>query len=326
MDTINQVFCIDFSKLEATIEVNPGTLTKEKLLCYRKAGINRLSFGLQSANNQELQLLGRIHSYDHFVENYHLARELGFQNINIDLMSALPGQTLATWEHTVDTIAALEPEHISAYSLIIEEGTKFYERYQESSPYYKELPDEDTDRQIYYRTKELLEGYGYHRYEISNYAKEGYECRHNCSYWIGTEYLGLGLGAASLLDGARFSNIKHMEQYLQRCVIYQNNDQCTRSNPTDGIQTPLGFRENEEKLTTQQRMEEFMFLGLRLCSGVSKEDFSKRFDVKIEDIYEKLLLQLKAKGLLNMIGDRIHLTDYGIDISNSVLSNFLLDS
>lgn len=323
METINQVFCIDQERLEATIEVNPGTVTADKLKAYRRAGINRLSFGLQSANNQELQLLGRIHSYKEFLENYFLAREMGFQNINIDLMSALPGQTLSSWENTLQTVAMLNPEHISAYSLIIEEGTKFYDRYREGAPCEKELPEEEVDRQIYYRTKELLEQFGYHRYEISNYAKEGYECRHNRSYWVGTEYLGIGLGAASLLKGRRFSNIRDMGRYLQ--LMNKFKDMNEIKDISDTKDNPLKIRENIEQLTQQQRMEEFMFLGLRLCAGVSREDFLQRFGIEMDCIYGKLLAELKEKKLLDMQEDRIWLTDYGIDISNSVLSNFLLD-
>jgi oxygen-independent coproporphyrinogen-3 oxidase len=199
MEAIREVFAVDIERLEATIEVNPGTVTRDKLEQYKNAGINRLSFGLQSTNDEELKLLGRIHTFEQFLENYHLARELGFHNINIDLMSALPGQTLSSWENTLETVLKLKPEHISAYSLIIEEGTQFYDLYRPGTKGAAELPDEDTDRLMYQRTKEILELNGYRRYEISNYAKPGFECRHNSSYWIGTDYLGVGLGASSLL-------------------------------------------------------------------------------------------------------------------------------
>jgi oxygen-independent coproporphyrinogen-3 oxidase len=309
MTKLRQVFIINEERLEATIEVNPGTTTVEKLTTYQRVGINRLSFGLQSTDNKELKCLGRIHTYEEFKSNYQLARELGFTNINIDLMSALPGQTLSSWEKTLNTVAQLKPEHISAYSLIIEEGTEFYHRYRPGTVGEAELPDEETDRNIYYKTKELLEQFGYHRYEISNYAKPGYESRHNNSYWIGTEYLGLGLGAASLLAGVRFSNVSDIKEYIALC------------NTRDEI----GLRRELVQLTKEQRMEEFMFLGLRRCEGISSKEFKKRFSADITTIYGKVLIDLEQKKLIAISGDNIRLTDYGVDISNVVLSEFLFD-
>ena len=331
LESINKVFCIDRMRLEATIEVNPGTITRDKLIAYKEAGINRLSFGLQSANDRELLLLGRIHSYKQFEENYHLAREVGFQNINIDLMSALPGQTLESWEHTLNTVIDLKPEHVSAYSLIIEEGTKFYDRYNSTSFDAKELPDEETDRLIYHRTKEILELNGYHRYEISNYAKDGYECRHNSSYWIGTDYLGVGLGASSLLNDARFSNLQYIKQYIQKCEAYKSynieniNEDINKANQSAMWDDTIGLHRDFEQLTQSQKMEEYMFLGLRMCAGVSKTGFFQRFNIKMESIYGKVLQQLKENNLLIINEDQILLTEYGIDVSNSVLSVFLLN-
>jgi putative oxygen-independent coproporphyrinogen III oxidase len=327
MAAINQSFRIDRKRLEASIEINPGTISREKLKKYREIGINRLSFGLQSANNQELALLGRIHTYEQFEENYYLARELGFRNINIDLISSLPGQTLLSWENTLQKTVALNPEHISAYSLIIEEGTKFYDRYREGLKGFEELPEEETDRLIYHRTKELLQNSGYHRYEISNYAKDTYECRHNSSYWTGTQYLGIGLGASSLLQSARFSNLQQLAQYCAKCREYQrpaalnSNGRIDRSITTD----PIGIRVNYEELTLKHEMEEFMFLGLRICAGVSKKEFAKRFGRKMEAVYDKVLKKLTDNDLLEIEDDSVRLTEYGIDISNYVLSEFLLD-
>ncbi|MDD3173130.1 MAG: radical SAM family heme chaperone HemW [Herbinix sp.] len=331
MKAINQIFRIDNRRLEATIEINPGTVTEDKLQTYKRIGINRLSFGLQSANNEELSILGRIHTYEKFEKNYFLARQLGFQNINIDLMSALPGQTVQTWENTLNKIVGLKPEHISAYSLIIEEGTKFYEQYQAGSDAFWKLPDEETDRLIYHRTKEILQANGYHRYEISNYAKAAsYECRHNSSYWVGTDYLGLGLGASSLMNGARFSNLLDCKQYIERCTGFNKNyinmskeDQDWK-NQRIGKKDSLGLRMNYEKLTKQQRMEEFMFLGLRMCAGVSKNTYFQRFGEDIDTIYGEILRRMMEKKLLEIKNDNIRLTDYGIDISNYVLSEFLL--
>lgn len=191
--------------VEITIECNPGTADRKKLKAYREYGINRISFGLQSADNEELQLLGRIHTWEQFLEIYQEARAAGFSNINVDLMSSLPGQSRASWKKTLEKVLALEPEHISAYSLIIEEGTPFYEKYEEDARLREEgevpkyLPSEEEEREMYRLTEEMLLGAGMHRYEISNYAKEGYECRHNIGYWIGTEYVGFGLGASSYL-------------------------------------------------------------------------------------------------------------------------------
>lgn len=328
MACLRSTFYIQEEKLEATIEVNPGTITKEKLKSYQKAGINRISFGLQSTDNLELERLGRIHCYEDFLQNYRLAREVGYRNINVDLMSALPGQTVASWERTLRRIAELEPEHISAYSLIIEEGTGFYERFKPGAPDEKELPDEETDRQIYYRTKEVLESYGYERYEISNYAKSNRECRHNSSYWVGTDYLGLGLGAASLLKGTRFSNVSDMKQYTAFINEYGKNGKRNVRLIGQEINSMkediLGIRIDMKQLTLEDQMEEFMFLGMRRCEGINKEIFFQRFGKSIEAVYGNVLMQLEQKKLIVITGDQIRLTEYGIDVSNTVLSEFIL--
>ena len=192
---------------EITIEANPGTADYGKLQAYRDYGINRLSIGLQSPDDRELKILGRIHNYEQFLETYKKARKAGFDNINVDLMSAIPDQTYKGWEKNLRTVAELEPEHISAYSLIIEEGTPFAARQLN-------LPDEDTEYNMYEATARILKEYGYKQYEISNYAKKGLECRHNKGYWQRTDYLGLGLGASSLLDHMRFSNTADMKEYI----------------------------------------------------------------------------------------------------------------
>lgn len=287
---------------EITLEMNPGTDVKDKLPVYRELGINRLSMGLQSADNEELKCLGRIHTYEDFRQVYQWAREAGFTNINVDLMSAIPGQTLESYEDTLRKVADLEPEHISAYSLIIEEGTPFYERYGEGR-YAEELPDEDIERQMYVRTGEILEDYGYHRYEISNYAKDGYECRHNLGYWDRKEYLGLGAGASSLMDHIRWKEPDHI-------------------GPSTGL--VLEEREDFTRLRRKDEMEEFMFLGLRKINGVSEYDFYKSFRVSMDEIYKESIENLIKEGLLVREEDRIRLTDRGIDLSNYALSQFLL--
>lgn len=287
---------------EITLEMNPGTDVKDKLPVYRELGINRLSMGLQSADNEELKCLGRIHTYEDFRQVYQWAREAGFTNINVDLMSAIPGQTLESYEDTLRKVADLEPEHISAYSLIIEEGTPFYERYGEGR-HAEELPDEDIERQMYVRTGEILEDYGYHRYEISNYAKDDYECRHNLGYWDRKEYLGLGAGASSLMDHIRWKEPDHI-------------------GPSTGL--VLEEREDFTRLRRKDEMEEFMFLGLRKINGVSEYDFYKSFRVSMDEIYKDSIENLIKEGLLVREEDRIRLTDRGIDLSNYALSQFLL--
>ncbi|MDF2512006.1 MAG: putative oxygen-independent coproporphyrinogen oxidase [Herbinix sp.] len=322
MKAIGETIRLSRASMEVSIEVNPGTLTEEKLRVYKRAGINRLSFGLQSANDKELKNLGRIHTYQQFKENFLLARTLGFQNINVDLMSALPEQTVESWENTLRTIIALAPEHISAYSLIVEEGTGFYERYREGSAGYRLLPDEDTDRSIYHLTKEILKDNGYDRYEISNYAKQGFECRHNSSYWIGIDYLGLGLGASSLIQGVRFSKEEDLQKYILLCE--QGAVTLERDKP-DQLVDSLGLVRDRDQLTLVQRMEEFMFLGLRMCKGISKREFNHRFQKSIKETYPEIIDELVEKALLIEDGDLIRLTDLGIDVSNQVLAEFLLE-
>ena len=291
---------------EITIEANPGTVTVEKLEAYKQCGINRISFGLQSTNNEELKLLGRIHTYEEFLESYQLARACGFENINVDLISAIPKQTVASWEETLKKVIALEPEHISAYSLIVEEGTPFAKVYGEGCPGEHDLPCEEEERAIYYRTEELLERAGYHRYEISNYAKAGKECRHNLGYWERKEYLGIGLGAASLVNNVRYKNTDDLLYYMEH------------SSDLSAIQ------ENVEKLSLQEQMEEFMFLGLRKTEGVSVTEFKNTFGKTMEECYGEQIQKLKEQGLLEQKDGRLMLTRPGIDVSNYVFGEFLI--
>ncbi len=294
-------------KIEFTVECNPGTLTEELLSCLKRLGVNRLSIGLQSADDTELKLLGRIHSYEEFLESFRLARAAGFDNINVDLMQALPGQTVQSFGNTLQKVIALQPEHISAYSLIIEENTRFYEWYGENSD---KLPSEDTERDIYKMTQAVLKEAGYLQYEISNYAKQGYECRHNCGYWTGTEYLGLGLGASSYINGDRFEQTNEFAEYL---AGYSAKTDCRRE------------RKNNHSLSREERMEEFMFLGLRLCSGISKAEFQERFGTDYETVYGEVTQYLLQQGLLQEAGEYLSLTEHGRDLSNRVLAEFLLD-
>lgn len=304
--------------METSMEMNPGTASKEKCRALYQMGINRLSIGLQSTNDMELKTLGRIHSYEDFLNTYTWCREAGFQNINVDLMAALPYQTVESYTTGLRKIIRLAPEHISAYSLILEEGTPFYQKY--NSGCYP-LPDEEQERLMYRETEQILAQAGYERYEISNYAKKGYACRHNLVYWQGGDYLGLGLGSSSYMDDVRFHNTTDLDTYVNQGA----------------------YVEDREELSVKAKMEEFMFLGLRVMAGVSGTEFEKRFGKTMEDVYgdvlrkheEEGLLQIErkedrkeaaaaepAKGKTNI--EKVMLTTNGVDVSNYVFADFLL--
>lgn len=312
----------DGDGVEVTMEVNPGTVTRESLSGYRLAGVNRLSMGLQSADDRELKALGRIHTWEDFLCSYEMARKEGFGNINVDLMSALPGQSPEGWAETLEKVIRLKPEHISAYSLIIEEGTPFFEYYGKSGDGAEAgrlpLPTEDEDRVMYGRTKEILGKAGYGRYEISNYALPGFACRHNVSYWERTDYAGFGVGAASLLGNVRWSNTADMGRYLE-------------FSGERGMETRLKL--SVQKLSVQEQMEEFMFLGLRMTDGVSARRFYEEFGENLENIYAAAIDKLVKEGLLVRVEKGadgredtwFRLTDFGIDVSNYALSEFLFD-
>ena len=284
---------------EITIEVNPGTADQKKLQAYRTFGINRLSIGLQSPDDRELKILGRIHNYEQFLETCKCARTAGFENINIDLMSAIPDQTYEKWCNNLRIVAELKPEHISAYSLIIEEGTPFASRQLN-------LPDEDTEYNMYEATSRILKEYGYEQYEISNYAKEGRCCRHNVGYWTRRDYLGFGLGASSLYGKDRFANTADMKKYLENSS------------------SPELIREREPVLTREDEMAEFMFLGLRMTKGISKADFQRCFGCTIESVYGEVLEKYESMELLLEKDGRIFLSREGIHVSNSIMAEFLL--
>ncbi len=300
LDTVRGCFVLA-EDAEVTMEMNPGTVTRESLALYKQAGINRLSIGCQSALDKELSVIGRIHNYEQFLGTYKEVRDAGFANVNVDLMSALPGQTIWDWEETLQKILALspQPEHISAYSLIVEEGTPFGEMYERGE---LTLPDEDTEREMYWKTAEILEKSGYQQYEISNYAKDGYVCRHNCGYWTRQDYLGFGIGAASLYDNTRFKNSDSLPKYLDN---------------------PLSCRETVEHLSLREQMDETMFLGLRMLKGVAEEGFKERFGVDMDEIYRLQIEESKKEGLLERRAGRVVLTDRGLDLSNYVMAKFL---
>lgn len=291
--------CFEFSdECEISLELNPGTASFEKMHEYRQAGFNRLSIGAQSLDDAELKRLGRIHDSESFFAAYEDAKKAGFTNINVDVMSALPGQSFESYKKTLEGVTALLPKHISAYSLIVEEGTPFYDMELD-------LPDEDEDRRMYHETKAFLAKKGYHRYEISNYAlgepgDETYECYHNKVYWTRGDYLGLGLGAASMADNVRWNNTGDFKAYLEGAGL-----------------------ENVEELDEKSCMEEFMFLGLRLVRGVSLMEFEEIFGKDMFSVYGDVIKKYENMGLL-AVDDRLRLTEAGLDVSNTVMSEFLL--
>ncbi len=321
LDCLRKHYQIE-EKAEITLEMNPGTADRRKLLMLKNAGINRLSIGLQSADNTELQMLGRIHTYEDFLRTYCQIRDIGFANINIDLMSALPDQHMDRWTQTLEKVVALQPEHISAYSLIIEEGTPLYD----NRDAWGLVPDEDEDRQMYQETKRILAEYGYRRYEISNYAKAGYECRHNCIYWQRgvwhiADFIGFGLGASSTVGNQRWKNTNSMERYLS--VFQESKLNLYDSRLVDNSTVGESVKEAVTILLDVEQMEEFMFLGLRMMEGVSKQEFIESFAKDMDTIYGDALQKWIQLGMMVQSGDTVKLTDAGIDVSNTVLSSFV---
>ena len=305
---------------EITIECNPGTLTFEKISIYKSAGINRISVGLQSASDAELRELGRIHTYEQFLETYHQVRESGIDNINVDVMAAIPGQTMESYQKTLRRIVKLQPEHISSYSLIVEPGTVFGD-WEENGTLNR--PNEETDRAMYQWTKWFLDENGYHRYEVSNYAHKDMECVHNCVYWTGGEYLGVGVNASSYLGGYRFQvplQAKQYEAYIKKLEESVSIDAVNK----DGI---LECMQDVEKVERTAQMEEFMFLGLRMIQGISKQEFSSRFGVDIMSVYGPVIQRYEQAHLLEQTRDGyLCLTEHGIDVSNQILADFLIDT
>ena len=287
---------------EITTEANPGTLDGEMAAALKKMGFNRLSMGVQAWQNRLLKDLGRIHTIESFQENYKAVREADFGNVNTDLMFALPNQTMADWQETVRNIVALNPEHISAYSLILEEGTPFFDRYEKGE---LEPAAEELDREMYHWAVDYLAKMGYGQYEISNFAKKGRQSRHNRIYWQAEEYLGMGLGAHSYMDGERFHNRYDLQEYIN----------------AKGEVSLL--KEDVEVITEEDALAEFMFLGLRLTEGVSFARFRERFGQEMKNIYGRQIEELVKDGLLKEDEIGIRLTVRGVDISNVVFEKFL---
>lgn len=289
--------------IEYSMECNPGNLTEEKLEVMKKYGVNRISMGLQAKQDNLLKGLGRIHNYKTFKENFLLAKKVGFNNINIDLMFGLPNQSLNEWEETLREIISLEPAHISAYSLIIEEGTAFYNLYENDK---LKLPTEEEERKMYHLAKKILEENGFNQYEISNYAKEGKECRHNLAYWNMDNWIGVGSAAASYINGKRIKNISSVEEYINSI-----------KDKGEAVQEIINNSKNDN-------MEEFMFMGLRKINGIDENEFKNRFSMNINDVYGEILNKYIGEGLLIRESGRIFLSEKGIEISNVIMADFLL--
>ncbi|MGL4664679.1 MAG: radical SAM family heme chaperone HemW [Clostridium butyricum] len=302
LKTIN---LLDFKdEFEFTIECNPGTLNEEKLALMKNYNVNRISMGLQTTNDNILKEIGRIHSFEEFKKNYNQARKAGFENINVDLMFGLPNQHMKDWKASLKDVMSLEPDHISAYSLIIEEGTCFYNLYNNDK---LNIPNEEEERSMYLFTKGFLKDYGYNQYEISNYAKANKECFHNKVYWKCNEYLGLGVSASSFVDEKRFKNIDDIKIYIEKI---NNNEDVTEEIHVNNI--------NDD-------MEEFMFMGLRMIEGINLKIFKKRFGKDVFDIYDEVIKNNIKKGLLVVDSEKLYLSEKGIELSNYVMSDFILN-
>ncbi len=344
-------------KPEITLEVNPGTADYKKLRRLFKLGVNRLSIGMQSTDDMQLKRLGRIHTYAQFLECYEDAHRAGFDNVSVDIMSALPGQSLEDYEETLRKVCELSPapRHISSYSLIIEPGTPFYSIYggkeeaeceaeeEAESAIEKEeaeLPDEDTEREMYVMTSRILAEYGYQRYEISNYAKEGFESRHNSSYWTRIPYFGFGLGASSFVFDTRFENTRDFKEYISLL-----SEEVIETSIDTSIDTPLDSEKKCDKnevlrepyevlkklhrevkqVTQKEKMEEYVYLGLRLTKGISKIKFLESTGVDFDNVYGKVTEKYRKMGMLICEGNIVRFSERGLDISNYILSDFLLD-
>jgi len=298
---------------EITIEANPKTLSMAKLEVYLDSGINRISIGAQSFNDYILRILGRIHLAEDIKKNYDMARACGFKNINLDLIFGIPAQSLGLWQETLASALELEPEHISFYSLQIEEGTKFHKMSLDGT---LEKVTDETDRKMYQQTLKTLTGAGYVHYEISNAAKAGYECNHNIKYWTMSDYLGVGLGAHSYVEGKRFSNIRDIEGYVA-------------ANLENGGELPdyVKLWESSHENKISDNMSEYMFTGLRMTKGIGLSDFEDRFKLSLQTAYAnewQVIDKYIKRGLLIMEGDRLKLSLKGIDISNKIMSEFMI--
>lgn len=303
LDTIKDNFKMR-DNAEITIEVNPGTVNKDKLESYRECGINRLSIGLQAIQDDILKCIGRIHTYKDFENTYEYAREVGFDNINVDLMINLPNQTLDDVKESVKTILSLKPEHISVYSLILEPNTKMYELINSKT---LTIASDETERQMYWYVKDTLEKHKYNQYEISNFTKSGFESKHNMDCWNQKEYIGVGASASSFMENKRYSNISELEKYIENIE---------KGTPNKNLVL-------EEFLDEESKMDEFMMLGLRKIDGVEIKEFERIFQINPIVKYCKKLDKLNREGLIEIDENNIKLSNKGIDLANLVWEEFV---
>lgn len=302
LDSVNRYFNTS-NLIEVSIEANPKTLDERKLDIYKNAGINRISLGVQTLDDKLLKKIGRIHTSKDFMQTYNIIRKKGFENINTDIMFNLPGQKIEDVLDTLKKIINLDVEHISFYSLKLEEGTPFYSKYYKDQ---SELPDEDTERNMYYRGIELLERKGYIHYEISNFARKNYECKHNLIYWNVKPYLGVGLGAHSNMSKKRWSNRLNFEDYFS------------------SLDREIEPIQDVEYINKATEMSEFVILGLRLIKGIWKDDFKKRFGIEIYEVFGEQLEKFQIECLIKIDNGNIRLTRRGIDLSNIVFAELLI--
>lgn len=287
---------------EITMECNPGTLTLNKLKTMKACGVNRLSIGLQAVQNNHLEYIGRVHTYEEFEKNYYQAKEVGFENINIDLMYALPNQSKEDWMESLEKVVKLNPTHISAYSLILEENTELFNMYQKHE---FKLLDEDTDIEMYEYTINYLKSNGYNQYEISNYAQKGFECKHNILYWKCENYVGLGVSASGFLNEIRYNNLCELDKYEE--IIHSGKK-------------PIEW---EEKLSIKDEIEENIFLGLRMNEGIKFKGFYEKYNLDFEEEYKIEIDKLKKMELIETNDEGMRLTQKGREISNSVFVEFM---
>lgn len=303
INTVKSRFKIEESA-EITIEVNPGTVTEKKLVAYKNVGINRISIGLQSAEDRILKLIGRIHNYQTFLSTYNLTRNIGFENINVDLMLAIPTQTKGELLNTLNKVIELKPNHISLYSLIVEENTEIKKALEVGK---LEYVDEKVEREMYWKTKRILEKNGYFHYEISNFAKRGFESKHNMDCWNQEEYIGFGIAAHSYINNKRFSNISNLEEYIKN--INEEN-----------FEKNIELHENQTK---QDKMKEYMMIGLRKIDGISISEFERRFRISPLFYFRFEIDKLVKENLLEVDLDYIKLTKKGLDFANIVFEEFI---
>lgn len=303
LDTIFNNFNVD-KNAEITLEINPGTVNEEKILKYKQMGINRLSIGVQSANDNLLKMLGRVHSYEEFEESYNIIKNAGFDNINIDFMIGIPNQTIQDINIMLEKIESLKPTHISTYSLIVEENTQIDKRIKNKELI---LPNDDIEREMYWKVKETLEKMGYIHYEISNFAIPGYEAKHNLDCWEQKEYMGFGVSAHSYTDKTRFSNIDNVEEYIE-------------NTKNDKLENNFIFHEKQGKVS---QMKEYMMLGLRKIEGVECIKFETKFNKDVFEVFDKEIEKLLNEELITIENGNIKLTNKGIDLANLVWEEFV---